>query len=238
MTVSTGWGRDDLQRLGPDVTAVVVVDVLSFTTTVTVALDRGVEVVPHPWADATAADDARRRGAVLAVGRSRARAGEVSLSPVSVRAAGPGLRRIVLPSPNGATLTSVAAGLGLVVLAGSLRNADALAGRLARNPPSGPLLVLAAGEREAAGLRRAEEDLWGAGAVLSGLEDRGWVLSARARDAADAYRAVSDVRESLRDSVSGRELRDLGFAADVDVAAEVGVSDVVPVLVDGCFVAG
>lgn len=236
MTVSTGWGRDDLERLGPSAAAVVVVDVLSSTTTVTVALDRGIEVVPHPWADATAADVARRRGAELAVGRSRARPGEVSLSPVSVRAAAPGLRRIVLPSPNGATLAAVAAEQGAVVLAASLRNADAVAGWLARNPP-GPVLVLAAGER-GAGLRRAEEDLWGAGAVLSGLEERGWVLSGAARDAADAYRAVSDVREALRDSVSGRELRDLGFAADVDVAAEVGASGVVPVLVDGCFVAG
>lgn len=238
MTVSTGWGREDLERLGPGAAAVVVVDVLSSTTTVTVALDRGIEVVPHPWADATAADVARRRQAVLAVGRSRARPGEVSLSPVSVRAAGPGLRRIVLPSPNGSTLTAAAAELGLVVVAACLRNAGAVAGWLARNAPSGPLLVLAAGERDGAGLRRAEEDLWGAGAVLSGLQDRGWVLSGAARDAADAYRAVSDVRESLRDSVSGRELCDLGFAADVDVAAEVGSSDVVPVLVDGCFVGG
>lgn len=236
MTVSTGWGRDDLERLGPGAAAVVVVDVLSSTTTVTVALDRGIEVVPHPWADATAADVARRRGAVLAVGRSRARPGEVSLSPVSVRAAAPGLRRIVLPSPNGATLAAVAAELGAVVLAASLRNADAVADWLARNPP-GPVLVLAAGER-GAGLRRAEEDLWGAGAVLSGLDDRGWVLSGAARDAADAYRALPDVREALRDSESGRELRDLGFAADVDVATEVGASGVVPVLVDGCFVAG
>jgi hypothetical protein len=37
-----------------------------------------------------------------------------------------------------------------------------------------------------------------------------------------------------------RELLDLGFDLDVDVgdAAEAGASTVVPVLVDGCFLAG
>ena len=45
----------ELRRLVAGCGVAVVVDVLSFTTTVSVALDRGVEVVPHRWADDTAA---------------------------------------------------------------------------------------------------------------------------------------------------------------------------------------
>jgi 2-phosphosulfolactate phosphatase len=99
----------------------------------------------------------------------------------------------------------------------------------------GPVAVVAAGERWPDDtLRPAVEDLWGAGAVLA-LLDEG-ELSPEARLAADAFRAVEpSLPTALRGCASGRELAAAGFAEDVDVAAELDVSSVVPVLSDGAF---
>ena len=64
-------------------TAVVVVDVLSFGTAVSVATDLGIETFPYRWRDHRAAEFAATHGAQLAGGR---RQGGVSLSPASIRA--------------------------------------------------------------------------------------------------------------------------------------------------------
>jgi 2-phosphosulfolactate phosphatase len=79
--------------------------VLSFSTTLTVAADRNVHVVPFRVNDAAASRFAETHRATLAVPRSSAGAGEVSLSPGTVRAA-PALERLVLPSPNGSTISA------------------------------------------------------------------------------------------------------------------------------------
>lgn len=61
----------------------VVVDVLSFTTTVSVAMDRGMIVHPYRWRGDGAEQFAREVGAVLAVSRREAHAeGGVSLPRV------------------------------------------------------------------------------------------------------------------------------------------------------------
>ena len=93
--------------------------------------------------------------------------------------------------------------------------------------------MVAAGERWPDGsLRPAAEDLWGAGAVLARLASRRPVP--RGTRAADAFRAVEAVlADRLHGCASGLELVAAGFGEDVDVAAELDVSDVVPVLADG-----
>jgi 2-phosphosulfolactate phosphatase len=98
--------------------------------------------------------------------------------------------------------------------------------------------VVAAGERWPDGsLRPAVEDLWGAGAVLAALVDLGHTgLSPEARVAEQAFRAVAGrLPTELRECASGRELVDAGFGPDVDVAATIDVSEVVPVLRGGVF---
>ena len=47
------WGVDGLAALAPAAAVLVLVDVLRFTTAVTVAVDRGISVVPGPWEGST-----------------------------------------------------------------------------------------------------------------------------------------------------------------------------------------
>lgn len=232
----------DAVSVGGDVparaVAAVVVDVLSFTTTLSVAADRGVAVLPCDRADRTFA---ARHDAVLAVRRSVAGAGDLSLSPVSVRAADPPPTRLVLPSPNGSSLAAGVASRVPVVVGACLRNAPAVAAWLVRSlGPAARVAVLSAGERWPDGsLRPCVEDLWGAGAVVEALLGAGWAgASPEALAAAFAYRALQgEVLSSLLECGSGRELVDAGYREDVVIAAEVGSSDAVPLMVDGAFVA-
>jgi len=243
--VRVEWGPTGARALvaAGDVDVAVVVDVLSFTTTLTVALERGITVWPFRWKDARAAAFAAEHDAVLAVGRleaAREAVGGVSLSPVAM-ARVEGIRRLVLPSPNGSTIATHLADAGATVVAASLRNATAVARWLREGlAGGGTVAVVAAGERWADGsLRPAVEDLWGAGAVVAALVDGGQPslgLSPEARVAEASFRAVHPrLGEELLGCASGRELVATGFAADVRVAGEVDVSAVVPVLVDGAF---
>jgi 2-phosphosulfolactate phosphatase len=103
------WGEAGVQRLAPHADIVVVVDVLSFATAVDVAVGRGAIVYPCRWRDARAEELAAQVDGVLADMRSGEQ-GSVpySLSPTSLLAIPPGTR-LVLPSPNGATLSQLAA---------------------------------------------------------------------------------------------------------------------------------
>jgi 2-phosphosulfolactate phosphatase len=235
--VRLDWGLDGARAVGVDDATTVVVDVLSFTTTLTVALDVGAVVYPYRWNDGTAEQYARENDAVLAVGRSHAGSGQVSLSPASLRV-GPPPRRLVLPSPNGATIAHHLATQGAPCLAASLRNAAAVARALTgRLGTTDTVAFVAAGERwPGGGLRPAVEDLWGAGAVIAHLREHGWACSPEADMARAAYAAVRGrEREALLACASGRELTQQGYPHDVTIAAEINTSTVVPVLQDGRF---
>lgn len=104
-----------------------VVDVLSFTTSVCVAVDPGMVVYPFAWKDERAHEFAAKMDASLAVGRRQVKAAQdgPSLSPVHL-ARCPFSPRIVLPSPNGSTISALLARSGGQVVAGCLRNAQAV----------------------------------------------------------------------------------------------------------------
>jgi 2-phosphosulfolactate phosphatase len=235
------WGPVGAQALAP-VDVAVVVDVLSFTTT-TVAVEGGIEVHPFGWKDERAAAFAAERDAVLAVQRqdSVGYDGAVSLSPVSVAAA-VGVRRLVLPSPNGSTISTLLAGSGATVVGACLRNRGAVAAWLAPRVAAGQTVALVpAGERWPDGsLRPAVEDLWGAGAVLDALAALDVLspahLSPEAGAGLAAFRAAP-LPDALAACSSGRELHASGFGADVEMAAQIDASSVVPVLRGGLFVA-
>ena len=233
------WGLTGVEATVSGAEVAVVVDVLSFTTTVSVALDVGARVLPYAWCDDSAADFALHHGAVLAVGRSQAGSGRVTLSPAGMRANAPARGAVVLPSPNGSTIARVLASGTTTCVAACLRNAGAVAAWIVENHPDTPVAVVAAGERWPDGsLRPAVEDLWGAGAVIDALHALGRRdLSPEAEAARAAYDAVHhDLGARLHDCASGRELDAIGFGDDVDIAAELDTSQVVPVLHGEAFV--
>ncbi len=231
------WGPTGAAAIGGGADIAVVVDVLSFTTTLSVAVEHGMTVFPYRWQDDAAVAYAAARDAVLAIGRFEAagRTGQVSLSPASLEQV-TGVGRIVLPSPNGSTIAFLLAESGARVVGACLRNAPAVAAWLRPYVADGArVAVVPAGERWLDGsLRPAVEDLWGAGAVLAGLDETGF--SPEARVAAAAFRAVEPVlAEELAKCAGGVELSSGGFDDDVRIAGEYAASEVVPVLDGDAF---
>jgi 2-phosphosulfolactate phosphatase len=189
------WGVDGATTVTAGADVAVLVDVLSFTTTVSVALDRGIVVLPYRWQDGTAEVYARDQDAVLAVGRSQAAGGaRLSLSPAAVRAHPDPPARLVLPSPNGSSIAHQLGASGVHCIGACLRNAAAVAAWLDRHGTDAQTVaVIAAGERwPGGGLRPAVEDAWGAGAVLTELRRLGWTdLSRKPSRSGPAMRACA-----------------------------------------------
>jgi len=150
----------------------------------------------------------------------------------------------VLPSPNGSTISFQLAETVPEVIGVSLRNRRAAAEwLLTRRELRSELCVavIAAGERwPDGGLRPAVEDQWGAGSLLDILSAEGWAaISPEANAAADTFHALaSDLAEALTNCASGRELITIGYADDVDTAAQLDSSMVVPLLQQGAFISG
>ncbi|MEZ2190088.1 2-phosphosulfolactate phosphatase [Corynebacterium sp. CCM 9204] len=236
------WGPEGARRCAADVN--IIVDVLSFSTSVTVATGRGMTVYPYRWKDDRAADFAADHDAVLAVGRLEATTvpggAGISLSPAGLLAA-TRVPRIVLPSPNGSTISAILAENGDTVAAGCLRNATAVGRWAAQQVDVGKsVAVIAAGERwrEDGSLRPALEDHLGAGAILSALIVPRHIraCSPEALAAAGLFAGSQEYLSALlADCVGGRELAAMGFHEDVTVAVELDASPVVPTLIDGAF---
>ena len=163
---------------------------------------------------------------------SRATAAEYTLSPASLCSLPP-QSRLILPSPNGATLALEA--VGIPTLTACLRNAPAVAERAMFCGPR--ITLIPAGERWSDGsLRPCLEDLIGAGSVLAELAG---TKSPEAKMAIATFeRFREDLQQALSQSASGKELAEKGFGLDIELAAEYGVSSMAPVLVDGWFLNG
>jgi 2-phosphosulfolactate phosphatase len=240
------WGLRGVETLAPISDVVVIVDVLSFTTCVDIATANGAVVFPYRFRDDTAGAYAHKRNALLAgprhgagrredsglhavglradTGPHATGAGTYSLSPASLLDISAGTR-LVLPSPNGSTL-SLATG-GTPTLAGCLRNSGSVAasaGHLGRR-----VAIIPCGERWPDGsLRPAVEDLIGAGAIISRL---GGSKSPEARAAEAAFKSnCDDLERVLAACASGQELIQRGYPHDVDLASRLDCSGSVPLL--------
>lgn len=221
------WGLAGVEHLGPACDVVVVVDVLSFSTCVDVAVGRGATVYPYRWKDGSAGEFADRIGAVVA--QPRRSATGYSLSPASLMVIPKGTK-LVLPSPNGSTLT-LAAG-DKPTLAGCLRNANAVAS--AAQELGKKILVVPAGERWPDGtLRPCVEDMVGAGAIVHHLSG---TKSPEASIAEAAFLSVAhSLSETLSSCSSGRELIERDYTQDVELASQLNVSNCAPVMKDGAY---
>lgn len=229
MPVALEWGPVGAKVLAESCDVLVVVDVLSFSTALTVAVEQGAKVWPHTGGE-SARQLARDIDAVLAGSRSSHEG--ITLSPASLLDMESDTR-LVLPSPNGSSIAFAAVNGARPVVAGCLRNASAV-GRYLRD--AGRIGLVPAGEQWSDGsLRPAYEDLVGAGAVADRLQayDPGVTLSPEAEAAALAFRSL----RPLEQCPSGMELVEKGFAEDVRIAGELDASQAVPVLVEGRFVA-
>ena len=205
--------------------AIVIVDVLSFSTAVDVAVGRGAAIHPYSGGHEGLRKFAASLGAVAA---GRRREGGYSLSPASYLDVAKGTH-VALRSVNGGALSESAS--SELAYAGCLRNASALAAALAG---AGCVALIPAGERWDDGtLRPCIEDWLGAGAIASRLSGE---RSAEADLAARSFESARpDLRDLLVGSRSGRELVEAGFELDVEIAAEVDASGAVPLLRDGVY---
>jgi 2-phosphosulfolactate phosphatase len=227
------WGIQGADAICDDVDVIVVVDVLSFSTTVVLATELGVAIVPA--APESASELADAHGATLA---GRRGSDGPTLSPASITAESvAGVSTLVLPSPNGTRLVAALADRNAVVVVGSLRNAAAIAKwALAQQGDKGDrftVAIVAAGEvRSDGSIRFALEDLLGAGAIIDALAEVGIdYCSPEAAASAAAYTGLRNaIGHLVGASGSGRELAEAGFRADVDLAIDIDASDTVPVL--------
>lgn len=215
---------------------VAIVDVLSFSTTMSIACSRDFSCLVYSGAEIAdlggpEAAGARLQAQPLSMGRNAA-PGELSLSPASITRAAPG-QRVLFTSLNGAAAASAAAAAPALVVAG-LRNATKAAEALAdliATLGARRVTVVACGEQWSslsprhAGLRPGVEDWLGAGLICRELQTHGLRLSPEARIAATAWSSAEDLREC----VSARELITAGFAEDVDLALSVNADSAVPI---------
>lgn len=230
MNIHVEWGIDALNKPS-DIT--IIVDALSFSTAVNVAVSRGVKVYPFYFKDMARAF-AKNLGVICAQKRD---GGGISLSPNSLANLSNG-QNIVLPSPNGASL-SLFAKSG-VTIAGCLRNAKAVANYV-NQLGAKTIILVAAGERwvdtdramvdEAKidnSLRPAFEDFIACGAIANYLQG---ALTPEAFIAKASFNAVEpNLSSHMLNCLSGQELVKRGFEIDVNWASELNISETIPIL--------
>ena len=151
------------------------------------------------------------------------------------------------PSGEADPLATAARASGALVLKGDLRNASAVAEHVraeqVRRDRRTSVAVVACGEpaSERGDLRFAVEDLFGAGAILDGLIERGLDhTSPEAMAAAESFRSLRGaLRHLVSASGSARALRAEpgGLAAEetIRAAAQLDATGAVPVLRDDRF---
>jgi len=220
------WGERGVHSLVPASDVVIIVDVLSFSTAVEIATSQGATVFPYRSRDETVHAYALSVNAEVADKNNR---NNRSLSPASLLNL-PAGTRLVIPSPNGSTLSLLADSTH--VLLGCLRNCEAVA--LSAMRMGSKVAVIPAGERwEDGSLRPCFEDLVGAGAIIKFLRGK---LSPEALIARSAFESArARLQEHLRSCSSGKEKVARNEESDVKLAAEINASRCVPVLSDGAF---
>jgi 2-phosphosulfolactate phosphatase len=221
------WGAPGVTLLAPLSDAVVIVDVLSFSTCVDVAVGRGATVYPYARYDESALTYAESLEAILAY---KDRAVGYSLSPTSLMSL-PADTKLVLPSPNGATLSLLTG--DTPTYAGCVRNAQSIAQHVQQTAQR--ISIIPAGERwpSRGEIRFALEDILGAGAIIHYLQGTKSPEALAAEAVFLRYR--DDLTATLQALGSGKELVEKGTPHDVVLASQLNVSTAAPRLIDKAY---
>jgi 2-phosphosulfolactate phosphatase len=228
------WGRRGAREAAERGDIVIVVDVLSFSSTVVSALSHGAVIYPYP-PNKDGQKYAKTVGAEYILGRAEAaKAGKPTLSPVTFDESHSN-KKYVLTSLNGAFCTWIASEVPALLI-GSLLNAAAvasIANRLQMQTKA-TITVVPCGEQwdgvreHEDTLRPSMEDYLGAGAILSYLTG---TKSPEADLAKLAFLNSKDkINEIIWECGSGRELRAKGFENDVAHCSRLNAFETVPIL--------
>jgi 2-phosphosulfolactate phosphatase len=220
------WGENGVKLLAPTSDAVIIVDVLSFSTCVDIATANGALVFPCALRGDPAKAFADQHQAILAGDGGS----PYKLSPSSL-ANIPSDARLVLPSPNGSTLSLLSG--STPTFAGCLRNARAVA--LSASERGAVVSVIPAGERwrTDGALRPALEDFIGTGAIIHHLKGEKSPEAIAAEQIFLHYQ--DDLLACLLKIGSGKELVDRGRAQDVELSAMLNISDSAPQLIGDAY---
>jgi len=226
------WGLKGIEALFDVTDAFIIVDVLSFSSCVDIAVSNGAVVYPYKFIhDNTALEYAKKLGAELAVSRKENQDGKkYSLELVSLMNIPKGTK-LVLPSPNGSAISFAVK--DKPIICGCLRNAKSVAGFANKNFKR--ISIIPAGEKwEDGSMRFAFEDILGAGANISYLKG---TFSPESRAMLAVFESFrNDINYTLKNCVSGKELIERGFEKDIEIASEFNVSKSVPLMVDGGYI--
>lgn len=229
------WGERGTIEASDRGDIIIIVDILSFSSTVTNAIHQGAIIYPFPKVG-----DIKEFGKLVdaEVCLGRVEAVEVStpsLSAPSFNESHRG-RRFVLSSINGATCVK-ASKEGINILIGSFLNVSSIANLANKFQKETKLniTVIACGERwsslegEQRELRPSIEDYLGAGAILELLDG---TKSPEAKVCTSTFQSSKkNLSDLILDSSSGRELKAMGFPEDVIFALQIDLFKEVPAFV-------
>lgn len=214
------WGLSAVDYLASDADCAVVVDVMSFSTCVSLAVDKGARIYPYPWKDQSALEYGMKIGANTASLDRRFSGKGYSLSPASIQNISAG-ERLVLPSPNGSAISFRARDKKIAVFSGCFRNMSATS-NACRDFKR--ILVIPCGERwPDNSLRPSLEDYAAAGGIIAALGRDNMSPEAHAAVAAYQYHKKHNL-ELLHQCSSATELRQRGFEEDIALCLEVDPS--------------
>jgi 2-phosphosulfolactate phosphatase len=236
------WGQRGARESAERGDITIIVDVLSFSSTVVTALQYGAVIFPFQNNKA-AKGYAKKMNAKLILGRAEAsRIGTATLSPISFNSTHLG-KKFVLCSLNGAVCTWIGSQVPALLI-GCLLNASSVATIANRFQfeTRANVTVIPCGEQwenvknEENKLRPSIEDYLGSGAILSMLDG---TKSPEAKVCINAFQNSEKIlSELIWDCGSGRELRERGFENDVLHCGRLNVYNTVPLLKAFHFVDG
>lgn len=230
------WGQRGAREAAERGDITIIVDVLSFSSTIVTAVNFGAVIFPYPiFPNGQEKDYADKVGGKLILGRAEgAKLGLPSLSPVTFSKTHAD-KKFVLCSLNGASCTWIASKVP-ALLVGCLLNASAVASvaNHLKTKTNANITIIPCGEKWSDvkegenGLRPSIEDYLGTGLILSKLEGK---KSPEAEVCLNAFHNLEKkINELIWDCGSGRELRERGFEDDVRHSSRINVYQTVPML--------